>query len=127
MAKVAGRALAVTKGLSKKSRPCGGIFHLNIVIAMQFSCRHRNTIIAVMSLGDLYHKNRFSLRGELKPDRFGRADHLPDQRVELWRFYLQEMRYCWEHGEPVEVITDFFEYFDPTAKPPRWPDWLKKP
>jgi hypothetical protein len=39
---------------------------------------------------------------------------------------LKEIRFCWEHGESAEVVTDFIEYFNPEDKPPRWPDWLTK-
>ena len=80
-----------------------------------------------MSLGDLYHKNRFSLKGQLKPDRFGRPDRLPDQQPGEWSVVLKEIRFCWEHGESAEVVTDFFEYFNPEDKPPRWPKWLLEP
>lgn len=80
-----------------------------------------------MSLGDLYRRNKFSLAGELKPDRFRRKHYLPDQHVEGWNSDLQYIRQCWEDGESTTLETDFFEWLDPSQKPPRWPDLLSKP
>ena len=80
-----------------------------------------------MSLADLYRKNKLSIKSQLKPDRFRRPYYLPNQRVDGWTADLQYLRRCWEVGEASELETDFFEWFDPSQKPPRWPDWLTKP
>jgi len=79
-----------------------------------------------MSLGDLYRRNKISLAGQLRPDRFKRLDYLPNQNVVEWRADLPYLRSCWDAGEATELETDFFEWFDPSEKPPPRPDWPTK-
>lgn len=79
-----------------------------------------------MSLGDLYRKNKLSLAGQLRPNRFA-PNRLSNEPVPEWKVDLQFLRGCWEAGESTELETDFFEWFDPSQKPPLWPDFLTKP
>lgn len=72
-----------------------------------------------MSLGDLYRNNKLSLAGKLRVNRL-MPTKLSNQPVAEWGVDLQFMRGCGEAGESTELETDFFEWFDPSQKPPRW-------
>jgi hypothetical protein len=62
----------------------------------------------------------------LQPGRFRRSHYLPDQRVEIWPMYLEQLRGARQRREDTRVITSFIDYFNPTDQPKRWPDWMTK-
>lgn len=79
-----------------------------------------------MTYGTAHLPNTYSLIEQLAPDRFRRPHYLPDQRVEIWPMYLEQLRGAWKRGEETRVITSFIDYFNPADKPKRWTDWKTK-